>query len=288
MLRHPARTRAVFGRRGISFPCVTTRRTGLATLTSKSPRFCSFPGTSLLLLHRPSFLSSSSFSASSKPTSTLAPSSTAAVTTALASQQVQVGDTILEGGGKSEENEGGSSSRQGQEGSRTSSSSSSHLFSMFWYLWGRYAVSLAKRPLLTKMATYGVVLTLADLNAQFNFPSAAHQTRAGQSSEPLVTTAASTTTTSVTNNSRTMIFDTVSTSTSSSSFDLQRTLRLGLIGVGFIAPMLHMWFAAAEYLVPGRQFSSVIKKIALELVFLSPLMCTGVFTANGLLQVKKP
>ncbi|CAH8361912.1 unnamed protein product [Eruca vesicaria subsp. sativa] len=72
--------------------------------------------------------------------------------------------------------------------------------------------------------------------------------------------------------------------TSSESYDLVRTARMGAYGLFILGPVQHQWFGFMSRLFPKQDFITTLKKMAMGQTVYGPIIMTIFLSFNGLLQ----
>ena len=70
------------------------------------------------------------------------------------------------------------------------------------------------------------------------------------------------------------------------AWDSVRTVRFGLLGIVLIGPVIHVWYGTVTRWFPGQSASAVIKRVALDQMFFSPMFLPTFLSGLWLLEGK--
>jgi hypothetical protein len=70
------------------------------------------------------------------------------------------------------------------------------------------------------------------------------------------------------------------------AWDAVRTFRFGFLGLVLIGPVIHVWYGSVMRWFPGQSASAVIKRVALDQIFFSPMFLPTFLSGLWLLEGK--
>lgn len=71
-----------------------------------------------------------------------------------------------------------------------------------------------------------------------------------------------------------------------SNIDVSRVIKMGSIRAFIIVPFIQRWYPLLIYFAPGKQFTQVIKRVAIDQAIGSPIVVGLVFSVNGVFNQK--
>jgi len=69
-------------------------------------------------------------------------------------------------------------------------------------------------------------------------------------------------------------------------YEINRTLRMSLLGFSFFGTSLHFWYKLLEHYIPGKSFSSICNKVVLDQTVYTMTFLFIFFTSIGFMEGK--